>query len=269
MSRKCHEEGSALSRHCLEPDLAAVSLHNYGMRQREPLSGALANLLRGKEGLENTGAYRFWNPRPRVAHGDFHGVTRGSGGDRNSPFFPFPNLVFYGLRRVNYQVQNHLVHFTEVANDCWERVIEMGLDFRDVLPLVTSNGYGGLAVGPRTLTMCVARVDLFLRFAGRKEGIGSLSALQRKRNKRSWKNRCAFSASSARMARQPRVERATDRKAATRKEPGRWIENYFPYSDLHIAKVGNAGLHHFQFHFDEIVLYAARLRRSEDFFPIQ
>src|SRR6266852_3507040 len=40
-------------------------------------------------------------------------------------------------------------------------------------------------------------------------------------------------------------------------------------SDLEIAKVGNAGFHHFQVHFDEIILYAADFRGGEDFLPIE
>src|SRR5215471_17291906 len=39
--------------------------------------------------------------------------------------------------------------------------------------------------------------------------------------------------------------------------------------DLQIAKVGNAGFHHFQVHFHEIVLYPAGLGRSKNLLPIQ
>jgi hypothetical protein len=36
-----------------------------------------------------------------------------------------------------------------------------------------------------------------------------------------------------------------------------------------MAKIGNAGLHHVQIHFDEAILDAARLRSGEDPFPIE
>src|SRR6267143_6050379 len=39
--------------------------------------------------------------------------------------------------------------------------------------------------------------------------------------------------------------------------------------DLEGLKVGDAGFHHVQVHFDEIILYAAGFRGGEDFLPIQ
>src|SRR6476660_3095183 len=40
-------------------------------------------------------------------------------------------------------------------------------------------------------------------------------------------------------------------------------------SDLQSVEVGNAGFHHFQVHFDEVILYAPSFRRGKDFLPIQ
>src|SRR5579864_7935165 len=40
-------------------------------------------------------------------------------------------------------------------------------------------------------------------------------------------------------------------------------------SDLQAAKIRNAGPHHFQFHFDEVILYAAGFRGGEDFLPVE
>src|SRR5260370_4206205 len=40
-------------------------------------------------------------------------------------------------------------------------------------------------------------------------------------------------------------------------------------SNLQSVKVGDAGFHHFEVHFDEIIFYAAGLRGGEDFLPIE
>src|SRR4029077_9074163 len=40
-------------------------------------------------------------------------------------------------------------------------------------------------------------------------------------------------------------------------------------SDLQSMKIWNAGFHHFQVHFNEVVFYAARFRGGEDFIPIE
>jgi hypothetical protein len=40
-------------------------------------------------------------------------------------------------------------------------------------------------------------------------------------------------------------------------------------SNLEIAKVEDAGFHHVEIHFDEVILDAARLCRSEDFLPVE
>src|SRR5215467_7058353 len=39
--------------------------------------------------------------------------------------------------------------------------------------------------------------------------------------------------------------------------------------DLQIVKIGNAGFHHFQVHFDEIILDPAGLSRSKNLLPIE
>src|SRR5260370_15116879 len=40
-------------------------------------------------------------------------------------------------------------------------------------------------------------------------------------------------------------------------------------SDLEGLEVGDAGFHHFEVHFDEVVLYPASFRRGKDFLPIE
>ena len=40
-------------------------------------------------------------------------------------------------------------------------------------------------------------------------------------------------------------------------------------SDIQFAKVGNAGFHHFQIHFHEVILYAPRFCRGKNLLPIQ
>src|SRR3954465_6622526 len=112
-----------------------MALHDHVARYGQSLTGAAAHFLGGEERIEDPRANAFGNAAAAVFDRNHHVAGFNAGFD---PEFAAATVLAHqvgnGVRRIDHQIEHHLVDLAAVADD-WRDVSVDGFEVGDILVL--------------------------------------------------------------------------------------------------------------------------------------